>query len=187
MAKPPSASETVVIVEGAPAFAINVQGMTEVERGLRTAGGLICPEREFPVEIVQTSGNPAAVLTIRTQSPESVNSFAIPYKFRIATGGSFVDLTQDMDTVTARLTQFVAQVGPAGEQRTEDQAPQDTAVTYVLDHAPSGGNATLRLEIPAGVNARIMVQVEETIQSGDVFITSHEVELVSRWERLPSE
>ena len=187
MAKPPSASETVVISEGAPPFTMHAQRLTEVEEGSRTTGGLICPEREFPVEVVQSPGNPTAVLMIRTQSPESLDTFEIAYAFRIASGGALIDLSQGEHTVTVRLRRFIAQVGPAGEERNEDLPPQDTAVTYVLDHDASAGHATLRLEIPAGVNARVHVQVAETIQSGDLFITNHEVELVSRLERLPSE
>ena len=188
LAGDPPDTETVSISEGMVlSRELLDPGWWKRSEGLRKAGGVSCEEKTFPSETWEKGTDPSVKLVIRTQSPESIETFAIFYEYSVNGGGTLTPLTPaaQAQTVPFRPRLFTRLVGPAGERHEFDMPSQPVTLTFRLTVQP--GVTELVLSIPKGFNARFSVWVRERIQSGAEFLSVRDVELVSVREHVPTE
>lgn len=182
----PSESETVVIKEiFRPDRVVAGERWIKKSDFPKTAGGLICSEREFQGSVWELRRADEIFLSIRTQTPESIDTFAIDYEFVLTTAEGDKVLQEGRHAIDVKPQHFVVERGPVGERREVKQPSAQVSITCTLERAP--GETRLRLELAPGHNVRFQIRVREKIQSGTELMTSHEVELVTVEERLPSE
>jgi hypothetical protein len=149
----------------------------------KTAGAIACERKTFTAKVF-TRASASTRLEIRTQTPDSIASFAIPYEYLLVTGAGEKVLQSGTRTTSIRAPRFIAEVGPAGERREVDAPWADTTIEYTLTMNP--GYSSLTLSVDSGINVKVMVRVRETIKSGTVFVTDRDVTLTTEEHRLPS-
>ena len=180
----PSESETVSIKRRPQAIGMFDIGWQAAGTVQKSAGAIGCERKAFTASVF-TRASASTRLEIRTQTPDSIASFAIPYEYLLVTGAGEKALQPGTQPITIRAPRFVAEVGPAGERREVDAPWEDTVIEYTLTVAP--GHTSLTLAVDSGVNAKVMVRVRETIKSGTVFVTDRDVTFTTVEHRLPSE
>ncbi len=181
----PSQSETVVIrrqQQSVAAFDFRWGRESTLDKII---GGLFCTRQTFTAEVWRRPDASTRV-EIRTQTPESIATWAIKYEYLLLTGAGEVALLPGTQTATINAPRFIAEVGPAGEWREVEAEPAwaNTAIEYTLNVTPGHTSLTLKVESP--INVKVVVRVRETIQSGGVFVTDHDVTLTTEDHRLPS-
>jgi hypothetical protein len=179
----PGQSETVSIKRRPAAMGMFDVGWREAGTAQKIAGAIACERKPFTATVF-TRGSASTRLEIRTQTPDSIASYAIPYEFLLVTGAGEKTLQPGRRPTTIRAPRFVAEVGPAGERREVDAPWADTTIDYALTVNP--GFSSLTLSVESGVNVKVMVRVRETIKSGTVFVTDRDVTLTTEEHRLPS-
>lgn len=181
----PGQSETVSIKRRPAATGMFDVGWREAGTAQKIAGAIACERKTFTATVF-TRASASTRLEIRTQTPDSIASFAIPYEFLLVTGAGEKTLQPGPGRrpTTIRAPRFVAEVGPAGERREVDAPWADTTIDYALTVTP--GFSSLTLSVESGVNVKVMVRVRETIRSGTVFVTDRDVTLTTEEHRLPS-
>ena len=179
----PGQSETVSIKRRPAATGMFDVGWREAGTAQKIAGAIACERKTFTATVF-TRASASTRLEIRTQTPDSIASFAIPYEFLLVTGAGEKTLQPGRRPTTIRAPRFVAEVGPAGERREVDAPWADTTIDYALTVTP--GFSSLTLSVESGVNVKVMVRVRETIRSGTVFVTDRDVTLTTEEHRLPS-
>ena len=152
----PSESETVVIRRRPQAVAAYDLRWGRESTIDKIIGGLFCTRQTFTAEVwrrpdTSTPGQ------IRTQTPESIATWAINYEHLLLTGAGEVGLQPGTRTATISAPRFIAEVGPAGEWREVDAEPTfaSTAIEYTLTVTPGHTSLTLTVESP--INVKVMV------------------------------
>lgn len=179
----PSESETVSIKRRPQAIGLFDVGWREAGTVPKTAGAIGCERKTFTAQVF-TRASASTRLEIRTQTPDSIASFAIPYEYLLVTGAGEKVLQPGTRTISISAPRFIAEVGPAGERRDVDAPWADTTIEYTL--AVNPGHSALTLAVGSGINVKVMVRVRETIKSGTVFVTDRDVTLTTEEHRLPS-
>ena len=101
----------------------------------KIAGAIACERKTFTAKVF-TRASASTRLEIRTQTPDSIASFAIPYEFLLVTGAGEKVLQPGGPPTTIRAPRFIAEVGPAGERREVDAPWADTTIDCTLTVNP---------------------------------------------------